>query len=245
VVTSPDPAAFSRETAGRRLFGDGYTTALEFDRLLCGEGVRRGLVGPREAERMWDRHVLNCAAIAPAFPPGASVVDVGSGAGLPGVALAIARPDLRIVLLEPLLRRSTFLSEAVEALGLARVEVRRGRAEELHGQVVADVVTARAVAPLDRLAGWCLPLVRPGGSLLAMKGARAAEELSAAADLLTRLGAADWSVEVHGAGVVDPAVRLVRVTAGGAPSTTTRARSGRAQKRQEPGASPGRRRDTR
>lgn len=245
-MTGPDPAAVSRETTGRRLFGDGYPTALEFDRLLCGEGVRRGLVGPREAERMWDRHVLNCAAIAPAFPHGAAVMDVGTGAGLPGVALAIARPDLRIVLLEPLLRRTTFLSEAVAALGLGdRVEVRRGRAEELHGQVTSDVVTARAVAPLDRLAGWCLPLVRPGGSLLAMKGARAAEELAAAADLLGRLGAADWSVEEHGVGVVEPAVRLVRVTAGAAPSETSRARSGGGPGRRMPRAAPGRRRDSR
>lgn len=212
-MTSPDPAV-SRETAGRRLFGAGYDTALEFDRLLRGEGVLRGLVGPRESERMWERHVLNCAAMAPAVPVDVVVVDVGSGAGLPGIALAIARPDLRILLLEPLLRRATFLEEAVRHLALPGVEVRRGRAEDQHGSLHADVVTARAVAPLGRLAGWCLPLVRPGGSLLAMKGAGADQELEAARDVLEELGARAASVETHGAGLVDPPVRLVRVVAG-------------------------------
>lgn len=212
-MTSHDPAV-SRETAGRRLFGAGYDTALEFDRLLRGEGVLRGLVGPRESERMWERHVLNCAAMAPALPREVVVVDVGSGAGLPGIALAIARPDLRILLLEPLLRRVTFLEEAVRLLALPGVEVRRGRAEDQHGSLHADVVTARAVAPLDRLAGWCLPLVRAGGSLLAMKGAGADRELDAARDQLERLGARDATVETYGAGIVDPPVRVVRVVAG-------------------------------
>ena len=167
---------------------------------------------------MWERHVLNCAAMAPALPPDASVIDVGSGAGLPGIVVAIARPDLQVVLVEPLLRRATFLQEAVSHLGLSGVEVRRGRAEELHGTLTADVVTARAVAPLDRLAGWCLPLVRPGGSLLAMKGARAEQELESARPVLERLGATACTVETHGEGFVDPPVRLVRVVAGRPPT---------------------------
>ncbi len=208
------PAPVSRETIGRRLFGSGYETAIAFEEMLRTDGVHRGLVGPREAGRMWERHVLNCAVIAPAFAPAASVVDVGSGAGLPGVVLAIARPDLHLVLLEPLLRRVTFLEEAVARLGLTSVEVRRGRAEDLHGSPGVDVVTARAVAPMDRLVRWCLPLARPGGSLLAMKGARAEQEMDAAGPVLRQLGATGWTVEVHGAGLVDPPVRLVRVVAG-------------------------------
>ena len=209
-----EPAGVSRETTGRRIFGAGYETAIAFDEMLRTDGVHRGLVGPREVDRMWERHVLNCAVIAPAFPEGASVVDVGSGAGLPGVVLAIARPDLRLVLLEPLLRRASFLEEVVERLGLASVEVRRGRAEDLHGAPGVDVVTARAVAPMERLVRWCLPLSRPGGSLLAMKGARAEQELDEAGPVLHELGAAGWAVEEHGAGLVDPPVRLVRVVAG-------------------------------
>lgn len=208
----------SRETAGQVLFGSRLEQARELERLLRTDGVLRGLVGPREADRMWDRHVLNCAAAAPAFPEAALVVDVGSGAGLPGLVLAIARPDLRLVLLEPLLRRTTFLTEAVERLGLANVEVRRGRAEEMRGVLVADVVTARAVAPLDRLAGWCLPLLRPGGALLAMKGERAEQELAEAVTTLRRLGAVRWEVLELGDDLLQPPVRLVSVTTGREPA---------------------------
>jgi 16S rRNA (guanine527-N7)-methyltransferase len=213
-MSSGEPADVSRETARRAAFGAGYDRAVEYERLLRTEGLRRGLVGPREADRMWDRHLLNCAAIAPACPAGITVVDVGSGAGLPGIALALARPDLTVVLLEPLLRRTTFLTEVVDWLALDRVRVLRGRAEELAGELEGDAVTARAVAPLERLSGWCLPLVRPGGSLLAMKGDAAEAELAATAPALPRLGAVSWSVETYGAGLVDPPVRLVRIVRG-------------------------------
>ncbi len=136
--------------------------------------MTRGLLGPREADRLWERHLVNSAAAAAALPTaGGLLADVGSGAGLPGIPLAILRPDLTVRLVEPLLRRATFLTEVVAALGLANVEVVRARAEDLHGAWTAATVTARAVAPLDRLAGWCLPLVAPGGSLLALKGDRA------------------------------------------------------------------------
>lgn len=216
----------SRETAGRALFGDRLERALALDRLLRTDGVVRGLVGPREAERMWERHVLNCAAAGPAFPEASLVLDVGSGAGLPGLVLAIARPDLRLVLLEPLLRRTTFLTEAVDRLRLDNVEVLRGRAEEMRGRLVADVVTARAVAPLDRLADWCLPLVRPGGTLLAMKGERAAQELAEAKATLRRLGAVRWEILELGAGMVQPPARLVSVTTGERPAGAAR-RAGR------------------
>jgi 16S rRNA (guanine527-N7)-methyltransferase len=193
------------------VFGDRYQLAVGYEEIVRTDGVHRGLVGPREADRMWERHLLNCAVVAPAVPPGSHVVDVGSGAGLPGLVLAILRPDLTICLVEPLLRRATFLGEVVERLGLTGVEVRRARAEDLAGDLDADVVTARAVAPLDRLARWCLPLVRPGGVLLALKGARAQEELAAAEFILPGLGATSWTVEIHGVGVVDPPVRVVRI----------------------------------
>ena len=138
----------------------------------------RGLIGPREAPRLWDRHLLNCAVLGEVVPRGVAVADVGSGAGLPGLVLAIARPDLRVTLVEPLLRRTRFLDEVVDLLGLqAQVEVLRGRAEELADGRTFDVVTARAVAPLERLARWCLPLVAPGGELVAMKGASAPAEV--------------------------------------------------------------------
>jgi len=145
---------------------------------LADAGTERGLIGPREVDRLWGRHVLNSAALAQVVPVGSSVCDIGSGAGLPGLALALTRPDLEICLLEPLLRRTTFLAEVVDDLGIGgRVEVVRGRAESLHGQRVFDVVTSRAVAPLDRLLRWSLPLVASGGTVLAMKGERAEQEI--------------------------------------------------------------------
>jgi 16S rRNA (guanine527-N7)-methyltransferase len=165
-------------------------------------GVERGLLGPREASRVWERHLLNCAVVGELLPRAARVVDVGSGAGLPGIPLACARPDLRIDLVEPLARRVTFLEEAVAALALApRVSVVRGRAEERTVvRRVAPVawVTARAVAPLDRLAAWCLPLLEPGGRLLALKGRRAAQELNEHRDVIGRLGAVDQHVVLCG-----------------------------------------------
>jgi 16S rRNA (guanine527-N7)-methyltransferase len=178
--------------AAGMVFGDRLGLAESYARLLAGPGVERGLVGPREPERIWDRHLLNCAALAPLLPAGARVVDVGSGAGLPGVVLAIRRPDLYVDLVESLRRRTDFLTEVVGALGLSeRVRVVRGRVED--PEVVktvgdADWVTARAVAPLDRLVGWCLPLLRPGGSLLALKGERAADELAEHAAAVRRRG---------------------------------------------------------
>jgi 16S rRNA (guanine527-N7)-methyltransferase len=184
--------------------------------LLAGDGVVRGLLGPRETARLWSRHVANCAVLEELIPEGSSVADVGSGAGLPGLPLALVRPDVHVVLVEPLLRRATFLSEAVEALGLTdRVEVLRGRGEEVSLSV--DVVTARAVAPLDRLAGWTLPLAKVGGILLALKGEGAAEEVVASQQALEKVGGGNAEVLTCGAGVVDPpttVVRVVRKTAG-------------------------------
>jgi 16S rRNA (guanine527-N7)-methyltransferase len=162
--------------------------AEQFADLLATAGVERGLIGPREGPRLWDRHVLNSAMLAEAIPAGATVADLGSGAGLPGLVVAIARPDLRMTLVEPLERRTVFLREAVETLGLDTVDVVRGRAEALHGEQVYDVVTSRALAPLGRLLEWSMPLVAPTGALLAMKGRSLEGEIEAAADELRRFG---------------------------------------------------------
>ncbi|WP_084701682.1 16S rRNA (guanine(527)-N(7))-methyltransferase RsmG [Cryptosporangium arvum] len=207
------------------VFGDRLPLAIEYATLLSTAGVERGLIGPREAPRLWDRHLLNCAVVADLFPADATVVDVGSGAGLPGLVLGIVRPDLRITLLEPLARRVAFLSEAIASLGLSRVTVRRGRAEEVVGQVSASIVTARAVAPLDRLAGWCLPLCEPEGRMLALKGSSAAEEITEHAAAVARVGGVSPRIVECGGGVVDPPTTVVEILRGGSAATGPR-RSG-------------------
>jgi 16S rRNA (guanine527-N7)-methyltransferase len=179
------------------------------------DGVVRGLIGPRESERLWDRHLLNCAVVGELIPAQARVVDVGSGAGLPGLVLAIARPDLTVVLVEPMARRSTFLSEVVAALGLHGTTVVRARAEECargrHRLEAADVVTARAVAPLDRLAAWCLPLARIGGRLLALKGESAADEISIHRDAIARSGGQKPVIRRCGEGIIPVPTTVVEV----------------------------------
>lgn len=198
--------------AAKTLFGDHLPLAEQYAELLATDGVVRGLIGPREAPRLWDRHLLNCAAIAELIPDGVTVVDVGSGAGLPGIVLAVARPDLHVVLVEPLARRTAFLSEAVAVLGLERTTVVRARAEECVGNLApADVVTARAVAPLDRLAAWCLPLAAIGGRLLALKGAGAADEVVAHGDALSRLGAGTPIIRNCGVGVLPQTTTVVDI----------------------------------
>lgn len=184
-----EPDGLGAGTASvRELLGPGLPAVERFAEALTQEGVLRGLVGPREVPRLWERHILNSAAVAPFLPSAGTVVDLGSGAGLPGVVLACLRPDLDFVLVEPMLRRTTWLDEVVDGIGLENVTVRRARAEELVGELLVEAVTARAVAPLDRLAGWALPLCRVGGSLLALKGGRAQEELDAARPALASLG---------------------------------------------------------
>ena len=204
------------------MFGTALPEAIRYADFLVSAGVDRGLIGPRETGRIWERHLLNCAVIGEAIPPGAVVCDVGSGAGLPGLALALARPDLSVLLVEPLERRAEFLQEAVGLLGLGQVRVTRARAEEMD-PLIADVVTARAVAPLGKLAGWCLPLVRSGGTLLALKGARAPEELAAAESVLRRTGATAWRIQQMGLDVLEHPTTVVVVTAGDAVARTTRA----------------------
>jgi 16S rRNA (guanine527-N7)-methyltransferase len=196
------------------VFGPALADAERYARLLAGPAVERGLIGPREVPRLWDRHLLNSAAVAELVPHPCSLIDLGSGAGLPGIVLALLLPDVQVTLLEPMLRRVTFLHECVDSLRLRNTRVVRGRAEDLAGQISADVVTARAVAPLDRLAALALGLVRPGGLVLAVKGAGAAREVAAARAALRRLGVRDVGVLRAGSGKVDPAATVVRLTAG-------------------------------
>lgn len=195
----------------QRLFGERLGDATAFVGMLATDGVERGLIGPREVDRLWERHVLNCALLADAVPDGArTVADVGSGAGLPGIVLALCRPDLRITLVETMQRRVTWLDEVVAQLGL-EVEVVRARAEDLHGTRSFDVVTARAVAALDKLARWTLPLVADDGVLLAMKGSSAAQEIEKATKVLRRLGGQDAAVTQYGTGEVPLPTTVVSV----------------------------------
>ncbi|GAA0902216.1 16S rRNA (guanine(527)-N(7))-methyltransferase RsmG [Streptomyces thermoalcalitolerans] len=223
----------------RAVFGDRFADAVRYAELLAEAGVQRGLIGPREVPRLWERHLLNCAVLSEVVPEGVTVCDVGSGAGLPGIPLALVREDLKITLLEPLLRRTTFLTEVVELLGLDHVTVVRGRAEEVMGKIPpVHVVTARAVAPLDRLATWGIPLLRPYGEMLALKGDTAEEELKNAATALAKLGAVETSILRVGEGVVEPRSTVVRVKVGESPGgvrfaakRAKAARTGRARRR--------------
>jgi 16S rRNA (guanine527-N7)-methyltransferase len=194
--------------AAQVYFGERLPLAERYASTLATDGVIRGLIGPREAPRIWDRHLLNCAAVAELVPPGGDgpgggvrVIDAGSGAGLPGLVLALVRPDLDVTLVEPKLRATTFLSEVVTALGLeGRVTVVRARAEECHGRLpAAEVVVVRALAPLDRLTDWCLPLAKVGGRVLALKGESAAEEVAVHAVAIRRRGGGRPAVRRCGA----------------------------------------------
>jgi 16S rRNA (guanine527-N7)-methyltransferase len=217
-ATAGGESSSALEAAAAAMFGDELARARTYADLLTGAGVERGIVGPAEAERLWDRHLLNCGAIARLIPASSSVVDLGSGAGLPGIVLALLLPGATVTLVEPMARRVDFLNECVAELKLGNTTVLRGRAEDLAGHVSADVVTARAVAPLGRLVGLMLGLMRPGGRALAIKGATAEAELARARPVLARLGIADAKV-VHagGAGAVSsspvPATTVVMFTA--------------------------------
>jgi 16S rRNA (guanine527-N7)-methyltransferase len=225
VAPPPPPGATT-------IFGARLALAEQFTAILTDSGVSHGLIGPREVPRLWERHVLNCAVIHPAVAPDQMVIDVGSGAGLPGIALAIARPDLDLHLVEPMLRRTNWLSMVVAELGLTNVTVHRGRAEELWGILRAPVVTARAVARLSELATWCLPLLLPGGSLLAIKGLTVAEELEADRAVLRRLGAVDEVIERFGSGIVEPETTVLHVILGSRPvQRSTGKKNSRTQRR--------------
>jgi 16S rRNA (guanine527-N7)-methyltransferase len=193
------------------VFGDSVDRARRYAEILAGAGVERGLIGPREVGRLWDRHLLNSAVVSELLDPGERVADIGSGAGLPGIPLALARPDVQITLVEPLLRRSDFLHEVVDELGVD-VAIVRGRAEEPSvrervGEV--DAVVSRAVASLDKLAKWSLPLLRPGGRMLAMKGERAAEEIEEHRRVMAKLGVVDVRVNRCGADYLEQPATVV------------------------------------
>ncbi|MET1037026.1 MAG: 16S rRNA (guanine(527)-N(7))-methyltransferase RsmG [Aeromicrobium sp.] len=190
------------------MFASRLDLASSYAEILATDGVVKGLIGPREVPRIWDRHVMNSAVVAPRLPQGATVADIGTGAGLPGIVWAIARPDVHVTLVEPLLRRTTFLDQVVADLGLDNVEVLRSRAEDVNATF--DVVTARAVAALDKLGRWCMPLVKPGGVLLAMKGQSAADEVRVATATLHRLGATSIVVTTYENG--DVPTTVVEVT---------------------------------
>jgi 16S rRNA (guanine527-N7)-methyltransferase len=232
---APDVAA--------HVFGARLDLAGDYADFLAGPGVERGLLGPREVGRIWDRHLLNCAAVAELIEPGARVVDVGSGAGLPGIPLAIARPDLVVTLVEPMLRRTDFLTEVVATLGLTATVV-RGRAEDAAVRAAisdADVVVSRAVADLEKLARWSLPLLRAGGRMLALKGERAEAEVTERGAAMARLGARGVEVVRCGTGYLSPPATVVAAVRGDtlAPtqkaSTQTKARRrSRAPERRQP-----------
>lgn len=204
--------------AAAEVFADRLPLARCYVRMLATDGVVRGLIGPREANRLWTRHLLNCAAPAELIPAAARIVDVGSGAGLPGVVLAIVRPDCQVALLEPLERRVRFLAEVIDQLGLTNCRVVRGRAQDAPADARgADVVVSRAVAPLGRLAGWCAGLARPGGLVLALKGSTAQDEIVRDAG------------EVAAAGLRNPAVVVLDGAAG--PAFVVRAERGPGKER--------------
>lgn len=197
--------------AAQKIFGDRLELATRYVEHLATSGTERGLIGPREIPRLWGRHVLNCAVIESEIPLNSHVADVGSGAGLPGLCLAIARPDLKLTLIEPLERRVIWLQEVVDDLGLDNVAVLRTRAELAVGQVTADVVTARAVSALTKLAGLTIPLLGGKGEVVAIKGRSAAEEIEKAAKVIRKLGGVETSVVVVGQELLEEPTTVVRI----------------------------------
>lgn len=200
----PPPAAVAA------VFGDAAEAAQTYTEILAGDGVERGLLGPREVDRLWDRHVLNSAVVSELLAPGERIADIGSGAGLPGIPLALARPDIHVTLIEPLLRRSDFLRAVIDELGIDCAVV-RGRAEDraVRDEIETDVVVSRAVASLDKLTKWSAPLLREGGRMLAIKGERAEDEVRDHRESMATLGVTDVKVMRCGAQFVDPPVTVV------------------------------------
>lgn len=202
--------------AAATLFGERIELARRFTSALAEQGEERGLIGPLELPRLWTRHVLNSAIAAPIFH--GTAADIGSGAGLPGIVLAIARPDVSWTLVEPMERRVTWLNEQVEDLGLDNVEVLRARAEEVRATGTFDFVTARAVSALRTLIPFTAPLLRDGGELALLKGMNAPAEIDAAAKQIKKYRLSDVRVEVLGEGVLDETTRVVRAVVRGSVS---------------------------
>lgn len=224
VTMTSDPLTGDGRVAG--FFGTNYPVLARFHDLLSDQGVLRGLIGPHEAERLWERHLLNSAALVPFLPTSGRLIDVGSGAGLPGIVVAAMLPDVEVTLLEPMERRVEWLTEAVAHLQLANAVVRRGRAEELHGELQAEAITARAVAPMDRLVRWTLPLLVQGGVLVALKGRQAPAEVASARNIAKKLGGG--AAEILEARTIDgvestTVVRIVRESVRGSAAAHARA----------------------
>lgn len=212
-TSGPDRIPMTPPSAAA-VFADRVGVVEHYVALLATTGIDHGLVGPREAPRLWDRHVLGCGVVAALLGPTSTLADIGSGAGLPGLVLAIARPDVTVTLVEPLHRRIVWLERAVAELGLDNVRLHEGRAESLWSEATYDVVTARAVARIGVLAQWCLPLVAPQGRLVAIKGRTVEDELSEDADALRQAGATGWRVEHLGGRVLDPPATVAVVEVG-------------------------------
>jgi 16S rRNA (guanine527-N7)-methyltransferase len=197
--------------SAKAIFGPQIEKARAFARKLANESDDLGLLGPRELDKLWSRHILNSAVVAETVNPGDHVADVGSGAGLPGIPMAIALPEAHFVLIEPMERRSTWMLEVIQELGLTNVEVRRARAEEVL-DLKFDIVTARAVAALDKLLRLTVPLLKPGGSLIALKGSKAAEEIEAARKLQKKLGIASFEIQICGEKFLTEPTSVVKTT---------------------------------
>jgi 16S rRNA (guanine527-N7)-methyltransferase len=193
------------------IFGDQIDQARSFAQTLANDSDELGLLGPRELDKLWSRHILNSAVVAELVRPGDKVADVGSGAGLPGIPMAIASPDAQFVLIEPMERRSSWMLEVVEDLGLENVRVLRSRAEDVSEQDF-DIVTARAVAALDKLLKMCVPLLKPGGALIALKGSKAAEEITNSKKLEKKLGISSFEILVCGEKFLPEPTSVVKTT---------------------------------
>ena len=208
-----DLASLDREALGA-LLGTRFDAVAAFAAMLAEQGEKRGLIGPRELERLWERHILNSAAVVPFLGPG-RIVDVGSGAGLPGIVIAAMLPDREVVLVEPMERRVAWLQEAAAEIGLDNVIVRRARAEEVAGDLKADALTARAVASIAKLVKWCLPLLSETGHMALLKGRTAADEIERAKYVLRK---ARLSAEILTAPTLEglEPTTVVRITREGA-----------------------------
>jgi 16S rRNA (guanine527-N7)-methyltransferase len=206
------PVLEAEPAVAATLFGDRIEVARSFTNELARRGEELGLIGPLELPRLWTRHILNSALVAPLLEAGASVGDVGSGAGLPGLVLAIARPDVTMTLIEPMERRCDWLRGEADRLGLENVRVVRARAEDVADELVLDQVTARAVSALSKLIPLTVPLVRSGGQLILMKGARVDDEVAAARKVILRKRLEDVEVLELGVGVVEETTRVFRAT---------------------------------
>jgi 16S rRNA (guanine527-N7)-methyltransferase len=207
-MTEPDFTPESEPASAARIFGSGIDKARAYAAALVRDGETLGLLGPREYPKIWTRHILNSAVVAELVSPGQTVGDVGSGAGLPGIPMAIAQPGAEFILIEPMERRSDWLKLQVQELGLSNVRVLRARAEEV-GEAF-DVVTARAVKALPQLLQMCVPMTKHGGEIIALKGEKAQLEIDDSKRLVKKLGIQSFDIVFTGEQFLDEPTRVVR-----------------------------------